>query len=101
MIDVTSREAGHAVAVAEREARALALRKLIADGLTFADAMQEFAKDNGTEERAYVKRAQYKHIHDEGEIEVDDNAIVSLSDTGAYVMAWTWVQGSDEDEAPE
>lgn len=29
--------------------------------------------------------------HEEGEIEVDSNARVSISDDGAYVAAWLWV----------
>lgn len=35
-----------------------------------------------------------------GECEIDDNAEVSLSETGAFVQAWLWV-GADEDEPSE
>lgn len=35
-------------------------------------------------------RAQDIH-HCEGSLEIDDHAIVSLSDEGAYVQAWVWV----------
>ncbi|MGI0134314.1 MAG: hypothetical protein ACREBW_05095 [Candidatus Micrarchaeaceae archaeon] len=28
----------------------------------------------------------------EGAIEVDDDAVVSISDDGAYVQAWIWVE---------
>ena len=35
--------------------------------------------------------------HDEGEIEVDDNALVSAGDgDGAYVQAWVWVPSEEE-----
>ncbi len=35
----------------------------------------------------------------DGEIEVDDNALVSEGeDPGAYVMAWVWVSNDEDDE---
>ena len=41
----------------------------------------------------YVQAAQEHHAR-EGEIEVDDNALVSLGeDNGAYVQSWLWVEG--------
>lgn len=48
-------------------------------------------------EKAYVEAA--KRIHtDEGTVEVDDNAIVSISeDGGAYVSAWVWVYNDQAD----
>lgn len=33
--------------------------------------------------------------HRQGEIEIDDNAIVSHSEEGAYVQAWVWVSIDD------
>jgi len=48
---------------------------------------------------AYREQAKQKHIHDEGNIEVDDGAVVSLSgDGGAYVQAWTWIGDEDDSE---
>ena len=42
-------------------------------------------------EQAYVKAAQ-DHFARDGELEIDDNAQVSLGDdSGAYVEAWVWV----------
>ncbi|SKB63032.1 hypothetical protein [Sphingopyxis flava] len=32
----------------------------------------------------------------EGECEIDDHAVVSVSDDGAYVMAWVWVPNDPE-----
>lgn len=44
----------------------------------------------------YRDAAQDRFLGDEGDIEVDDEAIVSVGgDNGAYVQAWVWV--SDED----
>ena len=35
------------------------------------------------------------HWHKEGEIEIDEDAEVSLGeDPGAYVQAWVWVEGA-------
>jgi hypothetical protein len=46
--------------------------------------------------------AQEKHQYQEGNVEVDEDAVVSLSEnpeiTGAYVQAWTWVDLSAEDK---
>lgn len=41
--------------------------------------------------------AAAKRLHQrEGTIEVDDNALVSISDDGgAYVAAWVWVYDTD------
>jgi hypothetical protein len=62
----------------------------------------------GRDERlAYIEAARDIYAH-EGETEIDDNAIVSDSEDGAYVMAWCWVYKCDagleepnEDEAAE
>ena len=47
--------------------------------------------DNHPQDAAY--RAAAERIHaDEGEIEIDDGAVVSKGeDAGAYVAAWVWV----------
>jgi hypothetical protein len=50
------------------------------------------------EVEAYIKQA-HKEYHHDGEVEVDDNAVVSHSDGGAYVLAGVWV--SDEDALPK
>lgn len=36
--------------------------------------------------------------HDEGTLEIDDNAIVSQSEGGCYVAAWVWVADDDTDD---
>jgi hypothetical protein len=43
------------------------------------------------ERRAYVIAARAKHASDEGDVEVDEAAVVSIGNDGAYVQAWTWV----------
>lgn len=66
-----------------------ALQDLIAKGLTFGTCTQAF-KANGRVEEAYLNAAKSKQ--NEGELEIDGNAVVSMStDNGAYVMAWVWV----------
>jgi hypothetical protein len=81
------------------EGRLASLRALVAEGLTFADAMSVFSEGRDADTLDYVRRAQYKHIHDEGEIEVDDGAVTSASEDGAYVMAWTWVEKREAEGA--
>lgn len=54
----------------------------------------EDSKDSNGEEAIKAKyRAAARRIHHQGgELEIDDNAVVSLgSDPGAYVAAWVWV----------
>jgi hypothetical protein len=49
-----------------------------------------------TERQTAYRRAAIHQHHDEGVIEIDENARVSDgADGGAYVQAWVWV--SDED----
>lgn len=70
------------------------LAALVADGLTFSQAVQMFGdkqKADHPELDAYVAAFPEK----EGEVECEGNGIVSQGDDhGAYVMAWVWV--SDE-----
>ncbi len=41
------------------------------------------------------REAAKETYHRQGEIEIDDNAIVGDSDDGAYVQAWVWVSIDD------
>lgn len=67
------------------------LEKAIAEGLTVGEALNAFAAQQGPIQRAYVEYAK-EALAREGDTEVDDNAIVSLSKDGdAYVMSWIWV----------
>lgn len=50
----------------------------------------EYNREHTEVEDKYLKAAQ-DNARD-GELEIDDNTIVSVSeDPGAYVMAWVWV----------
>ncbi len=72
------------------------LEALIDEGLVFSQALDAFARRQPPGLRAYADRVEIR----EGELEVDDNAIVSESTGGAYVMAWSWVDdetGADDD----
>lgn len=76
------------------DAKAL-VRRAIRQGLTFAQALELFAEKRTALEMSYVQAARANFV-EEGELEIDDNAIVSLSeDGGAYVMAWQWVSQAD------
>lgn len=71
------------------------LEQAIAAGLTSGEALNVFTKSRSEEDAAYLQAARDLHAR-EGELEFDDNAVVSLSDDGgAYVMGWCWVEGSD------
>lgn len=73
----------------QRKAAALAA---ITD-LNFGDVTRFFAEKNEEPFAVGLARDQWEK---EGEIEIDDYAIVSNgSDNGAYVMAWVWVDYAD------
>lgn len=56
------------------------------------DAKNDNSKEDLSElDIAAIKKAQQLH-HSDGEIEIDDNALVSRGeDAGCYVQAWVWV----------
>ncbi len=67
------------------------LAKLIEQGLTFADCVEAFGTRQSDEEKYFVDLAR-DEWEKEGQIEIDDNAIVAgSSDHGDYVLAWLWV----------
>jgi len=70
------------------------LEALIDEGLAVSQALDAFARRQPPGLRAYADRVQTR----EGELEVDDNAIISESSGGAYVMTWSWV---DDEDGPE
>ena len=44
-----------------------------------------------------VCREKARHMyHEEGTLEIDDDAIVSQAEGGCYVAAWVWVPDEDE-----
>lgn len=73
------------------------LEALIDQGLAFGACVQAFAARRTEDELHYVALAQEECARD-GQVEIDDNAIVSGSaDAGDYVMAWVWVADPDAD----
>jgi hypothetical protein len=57
----------------------------------FLDLETKDAKKN----LRYRVTAMQRHGH-EGELEFDDDAVVSVSDgTGAYVMGWRWIEAEE------
>lgn len=51
----------------------------------------------GMTDEQYRKKAKEKY-EDEGTIEIDEDALVSTGDCGAYVQAWVWVYNDDAQE---
>lgn len=76
-----------------------ALDGLARAGLIFADCVAFFAQHRSKEELYYVKEAKERY-HADGELEVDDDAAVSIPDDshpeGAYVAAWVWVRNDEK-----
>jgi hypothetical protein len=72
-----------------------ALAQHILRNLTVPSFQSAWASTHqGERELAYISRAQEQSK--EGEIEVDDGALVSEGcDDGAYVQAWMWVRAAD------
>lgn len=47
---------------------------------------------------AWYRKQAKERFHKEGELEVDDRAVVSKGeDDGAYVQAWVWVSDNNGD----
>lgn len=58
--------------------------------LSFAECVEHFAKLQP--ELEHYRQRAWELFHEDGEIEIDECAVVSLGeDPGAYVMAWVWV----------
>lgn len=77
------------------------LLTLIDEGLTFAECVQAFydRQDKGERTARIIEKAR-EQWHRDGDIELDDNAIVSGSTgNGDYVMAWVWVYDDEEAQA--
>lgn len=74
--------------------------RLLSDhfALSFSDCIQHFAVSS--EDSEIVTKAL--EMCNEGTLEIDDPAVISEGDdNGAYVMAWLWVPGDDEDETDD
>lgn len=65
-------------------------------GLGLADVTVALAAKRDAYDLAAVKVAKENH-EDEGEVEIDDNALTSRDDdeSGCYVMAWVWAPKYD------
>jgi hypothetical protein len=65
---------------------------LESQGIDFAACVAAFGESES--DNAYVRAA--RHNQEEGELEVDEAAVVSRGDDrGAYVLAWMWVSDAD------
>ena len=59
--------------------------------VTIMNQLNDFKSDDRAGIVAEAK-AEYGY---EGQVEIDDNAILSRSEEGAYVQAWVWVGKED------
>ena len=59
------------------------------------DAARKYLGLDAIDVTAAFRKAARDQYQREGEIEIDDSAIVSDSEDGAYVQAWVWVDRSD------
>lgn len=82
------------------EHKQYALTGLAKCGLTFADCLYFFSQEQLNDpDLVILAEIAKREFEEEGELEFDDNPIVSKSsapsdpnaEKGAYVMAWVWV----------
>lgn len=75
--------------------------ELLDAGLSQADVLDALAARLSDEQRALIERARTQHNRD-GELEIEDNALISESDdNGVYVLAWVWSAGPEEVDEDE
>ena len=77
-------------------APAESLVALIEAGLSFGECVHAFAAREDYDPA--VIAAARRRYEREGEIEIDDSAIVSEGEDGAYVMAWVFVDPEATEE---
>lgn len=66
---------------------AAAIKKAAANN---PDLKSVVKKINSRNDKAVIERAREIYA-EEGAVEIDNNAVVSKSKDGAYVMGWLWV----------
>ena len=67
----------------------------IADKL--AERVRHFAKFEDSTDNPFLSQAR-REYESEGEVEFDDDAVVSEGEEGAYVMGWFWVRREEKEE---
>ena len=72
------------------------LNRLLVEGLT--PEIREAIAGMVEGDKSYVARAQHEW-HKDGEVEIDDAAIVSECEEGAYVQAWVWVDRPGKEDS--
>jgi hypothetical protein len=68
-----------------------ALCGLVNKGRELAMAIQELSDEQSSPRAEALRKTADQKYGRAGEIEIDDGAVVSFSDDGAYVAAWVWV----------
>lgn len=75
-----------------------ALRSILTNGVSYLDPNRELILnriDQYTCAETTDQRFRDAAPNREGECEIDDYAVVSQSEDGAYVMAWVWVDRTE------
>lgn len=62
-------------------------------------ALTAYAVPLTAEENAYRDAAEEQYGSDE--IEIDSDAVVSIGEDGAFIQAWVFIAGTEEDEDDE
>lgn len=63
-------------------------------GLTLRDCRKFFMQYPSQTELKYIAQARDRYVSGDGEIEIDDDAEVSIAEVnpnGAYIQAWVWI----------
>ena len=75
-----------------------ALQDILQNGVSYLDPNRQLILDRinqytapAAKDQTYRHAAELQNCVREGECEIDDHAVVSASDEGAYVMACVWV----------
>ena len=61
------------------------------DHAEILDSIDRQIQDFELNDRIQIVAEAKAEYNEEGRIEIDDNAILSRSDEGAYVQAWVWM----------
>jgi len=90
-IYLTDREAKYIVGKAGHDKKLAGIRKKI----------KEFRVDDDWRD-ALIERAREQYASQfSNDVEVDDGAVLSRTDSGDWVQAWVWLKKLDDDEAAQ
>lgn len=98
----------HATWVSFTSEEMTALLDMLNNGVSYLDPNRQLVIDRinqylapDAKDATYRAAAAEQDCVEDGVCEIDDHAVVSASDEGAYVMAWVWVPADESDEETE